>query len=81
MQFPCMEVRHFSLPYTGLAWLYMEVRHQNILQQGGNESGLQMLISFYTIRYNTFLHTFLCSTTYQKLVFYAGIPLKHLPVL
>ena len=30
---------------------------------------------FYTIRYNTFLHTFLCSTTYQKLVFYAGIPL------
>ena len=31
---------------------------------------------FYTIRYNTFLHTFLCSTTYQKLVFYAGIPLK-----
>ena len=46
MQFPYMEVRHFSLPYTGLAWLYMEVRHQNILQQGGNESGLQMLISF-----------------------------------
>ena len=30
---------------------------------------------FYTIRYNTFLHTFLCSTTYQKLVFHAGIPL------
>ena len=30
---------------------------------------------FYTIRYDTFLHTFLCSTTYQKLVFYAGIPL------
>ena len=82
MQFPYMEVRHFSLPYTGLAWLYMEVRHQNILQQGGNESGLQMLISFvwnifYTIRYNTFLHTFLCSTTYQKLVFYAGIPLNY----
>ena len=73
MQFPYMDVRHFSLPYTGLAWLYMEFRHQNILQQGGNESGLQMLISFvYTIRYNTFL----CSTTYQKLVFYAGIPLK-----
>ena len=46
MQFPSMEVRHFSLPYTGLAWLYMEVRHQNILQQGGNKSGLQMLISF-----------------------------------
>ena len=38
MQFPYMEVRHFSLPYTGLAWLYMEVRHQNILQQSGNES-------------------------------------------
>ena len=59
---------------------YMEVRHQNILQQGGNKSGLQMLIfcleHFYTIRYNTFLHTFLCSTTYQKLVFYAGIPLR-----
>ena len=31
---------------------------------------------FYTIRYNTFLHTFLCSTKYQKLVFYAGIPLN-----
>ena len=31
---------------------------------------------FYTIRYDTFLHIFLCSTTYQKLVFYAGIPLK-----
>ena len=31
---------------------------------------------FYTKRYNTFFHTFLCSTTYQKLVFYAGIPLK-----
>ena len=46
MQFPYMEVRHFSLPYAWLAWLYMEVRHQNILQQGGNESGLQMLISF-----------------------------------
>ena len=46
MQFPYMDVRHFSLPYTGLAWLYIEVRHQNILQQGGNESGLQMLISF-----------------------------------
>ena len=46
MQSPYMEVRHFSLPYTGLTWLYMEVRHQNILQQGGNESGLQMLISF-----------------------------------
>ena len=46
MQFLYMEVRHFSLPYTGFAWLYMEVRHQNILQQGGNESGLQMLISF-----------------------------------
>ena len=30
---------------------------------------------FYTIRYDTFFHTFLCSTTYQKLVFYAGIPL------
>ena len=30
---------------------------------------------FYTIKYNTFFHTFLCSTTYQKLVFYAGIPL------
>ena len=30
---------------------------------------------FYTIRYDTFLHTLLCSTTYQKLVFYAGIPL------
>ena len=27
----------------------------------------------YTIGY-TFLHTFLCSTKYQKLVFYAGIP-------
>ena len=51
MQFSYMEVRHFSLPYTGLAWLYMEVRHQNILQQGGNESGLQMLISFV---WNTF---------------------------
>ena len=38
MQFPYMEVRHFSLPYTGLAWLYMEVRHQNIFQQGGNDS-------------------------------------------
>ena len=25
--------------------------------------------------YNTFLHVFLCPTTYQKLVFYAGIPL------
>ena len=37
-QAPYMEVRHFSLPYTGLAWLYMEVRHQNILQQGGSES-------------------------------------------
>ena len=46
MQSSYMEVRHFSLPYTGLAWLYMEVRHQNIFQQGGNESGLQMLISF-----------------------------------
>ena len=32
----------------------------------------------YTIRYNTLLHTFLCSTTYQKLVFYAGIPLTLL---
>ena len=31
---------------------------------------------FYTIRYDTFLHTFLCSTKYQKLVFYAGIPLN-----
>ena len=31
---------------------------------------------FYTIRYDTFFHTFLCSTTYQKLVFYAGIPLN-----
>ena len=56
-----------------IACLYMEVRHQNKI-------GLQMLISFclehfYTIRYNTFFHTFLCSTTYQKLVFYAGIPL------
>ena len=78
-----MEVRHFSLPYTGLAWLYMEVRHQNILQQGGSESvkirssnvNIFCLEHFYTIRYNTFLHTFLCSTTYQKLVFYAGIPL------
>ena len=83
MQFPYMEVRHFSLPYTGLAWLYMEVRHQNILQQGGNESGLQnvnifCLEHFYTIRYNTFLHTFLCSTTYQKLFFNAGIPLMKL---
>ena len=79
MQFPYMTVRHFSLPYTGLAWLYIEFRDQNILQQGGNESGLQMLISFvwniFTLRYDTFLHTFLCSTTYQKLVFYAGIPL------
>ena len=80
-----MEVRHFSLPYTGLAWLYMEVRHQNILQQGGSESGKIMssnvnifcLEHLYTKRYDTFLHTFLCSTTYhQKLVFYAGIPLK-----
>ena len=52
MQFPYMEVRHFSLPYTGLAWLYMEVRHQNILQQGGNESGIQLLISLF----GTFLH-------------------------
>ena len=41
-----VEVKHFSLPYTGLAWLYMEVRHQNIFQQGENESGFQMLISF-----------------------------------
>ena len=31
---------------------------------------------FYTITYHTFLHILLCSTTYQKLVFYAGIPLK-----
>ena len=46
MQSPYMEVRHLSLPYTGLAWLYMEVRHQNIFQQGENESGFQMLISF-----------------------------------
>ena len=46
MQFPYMAVRHFSLPYTGLAWLYIEVRHQNILQQGGNESGRQMLKGF-----------------------------------
>ena len=66
-----MEVRHFSLPYTGLAWLYMEVRHQNILQQGGSESvkimssnvNIFCLEHFYTIRYDTFLHTFLCSTS------------------
>ena len=45
-QSPYMEVKHFSLLYTGLAWLYMEVKHQNIFQQGGSESGLQMLISF-----------------------------------
>ena len=32
------------------------------------------LDNFYTIRYNTFLHIFLYSITYQKLVFYAGIP-------
>ena len=47
------------------------------------ETGLQTLISFVwniftLVRYNTFLHTFLCSTTYQKLVFYAGIPLNTL---
>ena len=30
---------------------------------------------FYTIRYNMFHHIFQCSTTYQKLVFYPGIPL------
>ena len=35
---------------------------------------------FYTIRYDTFVHTFLCSTTYQKLVFYAGIPLINFEV-
>ena len=79
-----MEIRNFSLPYTGLAWLYMEVRHQNILQQGGSGSvkirssnvNIFCLEHFYTVRYDTFLHTFLCSTTYQKLVFYAGIPLN-----
>ena len=62
----------------------MEVRHQNILQQGGSESvkirssnvNIFCLEHFYTIRYNTFFHTFLFSTTYQKLVFYAGIPLN-----
>ena len=32
---------------------------------------------FYTLRYNTFFHIFLCLTTYQKLVVYAGIPLKQ----
>ena len=35
------------------------------------------LEQFYTIRYDTFLHIFLCSTKYQKLVFYAGIPLTQ----
>ena len=32
---------------------------------------------FYTLRYNIFFHIFLCLTTYQKLVFYAGIPLSN----
>ena len=62
----------------------MEVRQKNIFQQGGNESGLSLNVNifclehFYTICYDTFLHTFLCSTTYQKLVFYPGIPLMIL---
>ena len=33
---------------------------------------------FHTIKYDTFFHAFLCSTTYQNLVFYAGIPLRFI---
>ena len=54
-----------------------------VCYKGGSESvkirssnvNIFCLEHFYTIRYDTFFHTFLCSTTYQKLVLYAGIPL------
>ena len=59
---------------------------KTLLQQGGSESvkirssnvDIFCLEHFYTIMYHTFFHTFLCFTTYQKLVFYAGIPLTFL---
>ena len=49
---------------------------QTLKQNRSSNVNIFCLEHFYTIRYNTFFHTFLCSTTYQKLVFYAGIPLS-----
>ena len=57
--------------------LYMEVRHQNILQQARSESvkimssnvNIFCLEHFYTIRYNTFLHTFFMLYNISKVSF------------
>ena len=52
---PCLRVKlkGIPLPCKGLAWLYMEVRHQNILQQGGSESEFSIeILGFFKKRKN-----------------------------
>ena len=62
MQIPNMVVFLITLVPSGRKWIL--------------NSNNFCLEHFYTLRYDSFLHIFLCSTTYQKLVFYAGIPLQ-----
>ena len=64
---------HFRLPcWSNVLMSDIKTKNKKIRSLNVN---IFCLEHFYTIWYNTIFHTFLCSTTYQKLVFYAGIPL------
>ena len=65
MTYPYIEVKSKTYPYV-------EVKTQNLIIKNAINFCLE---NFFTIRYDTYLRTFLYSITYQKLVFYAGISL------